>query len=312
LSAVWTFVLTAQSFGDVLKWAPSSPVGIGKPHACGQEYYPLSAIKSFSSGTTVVAFVIDTNGVPQNVTVDRTSGNADLDAAAVECASTWRYSPARQDGKPVSLSWKAQVVWKMPTVYVPVEFNPAAHRCPVMFERKPRGPEEADLVFWIDQSGHVTEPRIATSSGDPDLDADLVKCVSGWTYGPAKIDYQPVGVTWGVGFRWSSDGSLGFGEGLPHAHWCVTRFQRPAPDGRTVLKFKITQSGSVDGIEIAESSGNSDFDDEAKECARSWRYRHLDTNPPESTDWSAQVYWSYWLGSIAELGKGDVVPDGTR
>lgn len=311
-TAFWTVVLATQSLADTP--AASSPVGIGKPHVCGQEYYPLSAVRSFSSGTTIVEFTIDTDGAPQDVKVASSSGNTDLDAAAVACASTWRYSPARQDGKPVSVLWKAQIVWKMPTIYVPVSFNPDAHRCAVMFERKPSGPpEETELAFFIDENGHVNDVRVAKSSGDTSLDSTLMKCVGAWTYVPPTQDGKPVGVTWGVTFEWSEAGPLSIGEGLLRAHYCVTRFQRRAPSEKTLLKYRISQYGAVAEVEIAQSSGDAEFDNAARECAETWHYRHLDNPPPsQSIDWSAQVSWSYWLGTVAELGRGDAIPDGQR
>ena len=37
--------------------------------------------------------------------------NADLDAAAIACASTWLYRPAIKDGVPVASPWKAVITW---------------------------------------------------------------------------------------------------------------------------------------------------------------------------------------------------------
>ena len=37
---------------------------------------------------------------------------ASLDAA-VQCASTWRYNPAKQKGQPIEMDWKASVRWQL-------------------------------------------------------------------------------------------------------------------------------------------------------------------------------------------------------
>lgn len=93
--------------------AISTPVSVGRPHVC-VEQYPAMALRLGQEGTTMLSFKISTDGGVSNVTVAKSSGYDSLDSAAVSCAGRWHYKPATQDGTPVETSWQANVVWKIP------------------------------------------------------------------------------------------------------------------------------------------------------------------------------------------------------
>jgi protein TonB len=92
---------------------PSSPISIGRPHACGAKYYPAIAMRLGWSGTTTVSFTVGTDGSVTGVQVVESSGHDELDQAAVPCASTWEYKPAMQDGAPVARTWTAKIKWNL-------------------------------------------------------------------------------------------------------------------------------------------------------------------------------------------------------
>lgn len=60
--------------------------------------------------------------------------------------------------------------------------------------------------------------------------------------------------------------------------------------GVASLNFKITVNGTVSNVVVAKSSGNSDLDDAAKTCVRTWRYVPLqkDGKPVEAA-WDADI-----------------------
>ena len=91
----------------------SSPVGIGRPHSCANAY-PESAVRLKEAGTTQLSFTVTVDGDVANPTVSKSSGFDDLDRAAVQCASHWRYKAAIQNGQPVALPWQTNVVWNLP------------------------------------------------------------------------------------------------------------------------------------------------------------------------------------------------------
>ena len=63
--------------------------------------YPLEAARRLESGTVRLQRFVDTAGRVANAIVARSSGSAVLDGAAREQALTWRFTPARRDGKSV-------------------------------------------------------------------------------------------------------------------------------------------------------------------------------------------------------------------
>lgn len=61
--------------------------------------YPLEAAVKLESGTVKLQLFVDTTGKVVNAIVVRSAGSAALDRAAREQALTWRFTPARRDGK---------------------------------------------------------------------------------------------------------------------------------------------------------------------------------------------------------------------
>jgi periplasmic protein TonB len=90
----------------------SSPASIGRPHTCMQNYPPISQ-RLGEEGVTLLAFTVTSDGSVANITVAKSSGSERLDGAAVSCATNWRYKPAIEAGRAVSVSWKTNVVWKL-------------------------------------------------------------------------------------------------------------------------------------------------------------------------------------------------------
>jgi protein TonB len=63
--------------------------------------YPLEAGLRMEAGMVKLQLYVDTSGRVANVILLRSSGSAALDRAAREQALTWRFTPARRDGKAV-------------------------------------------------------------------------------------------------------------------------------------------------------------------------------------------------------------------
>lgn len=59
--------------------------------------FPKAALKACAGGVVQLRVAVAANGFVRNVVVDKTSGNADLDAAALEAAKFWQYRPGRRD-----------------------------------------------------------------------------------------------------------------------------------------------------------------------------------------------------------------------
>jgi TonB family protein len=108
--------LQAVAWRAHIVWAfgPSGLVSsVDVPHWC-DNYYPPAELNQGITGTTVLAFTVKSDGYIDDIKVTTSSGNANLDTAAVTCARRWHYRPSTVDGKPVDAPWQAQVVWQVP------------------------------------------------------------------------------------------------------------------------------------------------------------------------------------------------------
>jgi len=88
----------------------TGPKALGS-HDCGGQY-PQQEFEQGIEGTTLVIFHITVDGHVVNPNVERTSGNDNLDKAAVACVTTWLFQPANWDGIPFQMRFGAMIVWK--------------------------------------------------------------------------------------------------------------------------------------------------------------------------------------------------------
>lgn len=74
--------------------------------------YPLDAIRNSLTGTVVLRVLVDIDGKPIDVQIERSSGHRVLDAAArKQVLAKWRFKPALQDGRTV------QAIGLIPVVF---------------------------------------------------------------------------------------------------------------------------------------------------------------------------------------------------
>ena len=64
--------------------------------------YPRDAMRAGAEGTVLLRVLVDVDGKPLQVIVDRSSGHRSLDREAVrQVQQRWRFEPAMRDGQPV-------------------------------------------------------------------------------------------------------------------------------------------------------------------------------------------------------------------
>jgi periplasmic protein TonB len=90
----------------------SSPVPIGRKHECMSGYPPVSRRLS-EQGTALVKYVISDTGEVTSASVQKSSGYARLDEAAVQCVRDWRFKPATQGGRPIAVSSQANIIYRL-------------------------------------------------------------------------------------------------------------------------------------------------------------------------------------------------------
>lgn len=64
--------------------------------------YPAESIKARSAGDVFLRVLVGADGLPQQIEVDRTSGDPRLDEAAMASVRKWRFNPARDGDVPVA------------------------------------------------------------------------------------------------------------------------------------------------------------------------------------------------------------------
>lgn len=76
--------------------------------------YPREELRRGIGGTTVLIISIDANGGVLDVEVQNSSGNRNLDRAAMQAARKWRFNPAVKNGQKtgarviVPINWEVQ------------------------------------------------------------------------------------------------------------------------------------------------------------------------------------------------------------
>lgn len=75
--------------------------------------YPLIARRNGEQGTVTLKVLVTREGLPANISVDTTSGSANLDQAAVEAVKSWRFAPARQGAQAVEAWVLVPIVFRL-------------------------------------------------------------------------------------------------------------------------------------------------------------------------------------------------------
>lgn len=104
--------------------------------------YPPEAARAGVEGTTVLVLTIGETGKVEDVLVEVTSKSQLLDTAAVEAARQWKFSPAREKGRPVPGRVRMPVDFSMGEP----PYNPFLARL---------GPEDRVPPVTVDEDGTV-------------------------------------------------------------------------------------------------------------------------------------------------------------
>ena len=161
-------------------------------------------------GNTILLLNIDASGSVADATVQKSSGFAEVDAAALRVARQMRFSPARNKGVPTAV-WVAQPIQFSKTPdslqagHAPPQPMPATRPTFIYYDEPPKllNPDEilrqlkeeraawpqlkGFTVLWlnIDASGSVAEVIVKESSGFEQLDAAAERVAAKMRWSPA-------------------------------------------------------------------------------------------------------------------------------
>lgn len=75
--------------------------------------YPLAARRNSEEGTVMLRVLVNPEGTPVRVELDRTSGSVPLDSAATDAVRNWRFVPARRGSQNIEGWVRVPIVFKL-------------------------------------------------------------------------------------------------------------------------------------------------------------------------------------------------------
>jgi TonB family protein len=175
---------------------------VGTPHTCTNDY-PESAVWDGAEGTTVLAFRIGTDGRIKNITIAKSSGHEDFDAASLGCVGRWTYTPAKRDGVAVEVPWQAAVKWEMHASAA--EMHPCAKYLTVTKELLAGNGGVSKISFRIMPDGTVKDAQLASSSGNDALDRAALRCIAERRFNTQRAVLPDAGIAKNVMIDWRND-----------------------------------------------------------------------------------------------------------
>ena len=75
--------------------------------------YPLASRRAGEQGTVTLRVLVTREGMPQRVELEKSSGSAHLDNAALEAVKAWRFTPARRGADAVESWMRVPIVFRL-------------------------------------------------------------------------------------------------------------------------------------------------------------------------------------------------------
>jgi TonB family protein len=156
------------------------------------DYYPAA---DAATGTTAIGFYVTSKGDVSNVSVIHSSGNANLDSAALTCVAnahlTWDMENQQAISGGFVANGSAVVRWaqgKHATLFIGCPYP----IIPVRLQQQ----GTVEVSFQILKDGTVSKPIVTRSSGFHDLDNAALSCVATEKYVPVSRAGVPVDFDW--------------------------------------------------------------------------------------------------------------------
>lgn len=260
--------------------------------------YPLNAAVQGRSGEVALRVIVNRDGRVQEVAITKSSGKKELDYAARAAVLKWRLNRSKirpadlTTGREVIVSFeeteKERVIatavlrrasdkgsaWKHGGFFV---FPPNAVY--------PEAQRTARIRFTIAPDGHPRAVQVLQTSGSASLDAAAVKGIQTWIAYPEWVgETAEVPVTFKAPFTNRSAA----GSGSQHPDWREYLVYTPKPEypfearakhitGSGVYLLTFHDDGSVENVQVAQSTGSEILDSSVLRAFQRWRAK---PNPP--------------------------------
>jgi TonB family protein len=179
---------------------PSNPAAVVAPKVTRkvEPVYSPEAREARREGVVKLAFVVNTEGVPQSIRVVSGLGYG-LDEKAVEALRLWRYQAATRDGRPEEFPLEVELPFRLPANRLSVGGNIQAANLiqrvapaypPLAKQARIQGTVRFTAVIGTD--GLVQSLQLV--SGHPLLVPSATEAVKQWRYNPTLVNGAPVEV----------------------------------------------------------------------------------------------------------------------
>lgn len=270
---------------------PSTNIGRAFSSDCP---YPESARQAGIQGMTGVTYGIGNDHIIRDVTLDATSGNADLDNAAVDCVGKWQISPSTRDPDQFVGPHRVTISWYFPAATAGTPAEPPigrrygrSHNCFYFYPtaEAASGIEgTTTLHFTVTADGAVRDVTVLNTSGNANLDNAATRCAGYWRYKPAVENGKAIAVPWKANVVWKLVNEYPPVGAFPN--WprdCAKSFSGTVAvlvgiDGTTQLSFQVVD-GKMTNIVVTHSSGNAELDQAAIACISKSRFRPTGKTP---------------------------------
>jgi TonB family protein len=169
----------------------------------------LPAGTAFPKGLvdTLVSYRLGQDGMLHDPAIFRSSGNADLDKAAIACVGAFRYALQLVTTTPGDIGLTGTVLWTSQIhAFIPVERLDPPNSChrtyypPVAVRKHEEGATK--ISFRIAADGTTKDVTVAATSGFSELDDAAASCVATWRYYPATRNGEPIEIEQAVTVNW--------------------------------------------------------------------------------------------------------------
>jgi periplasmic protein TonB len=104
----------AEGSGGAARPRPASPPSFDAAYLRNPApRYPLIARRNGEQGTVTLRVLVTREGLPGTVTLEKSSGSAALDSAALTTVKEWRFVPAQRNGRAVDASVLVPIVFRL-------------------------------------------------------------------------------------------------------------------------------------------------------------------------------------------------------
>ena len=237
-----------------------------------------------------------------DVRILQSSGNVELDNAALRCVAHWQFDPKgpvaefHHGQQRLSINWRIPATVPGKTPERPVGYDSGIpHVCMMDYPLQAVRDHISGVVrvaFLIKANGKVDDVKVEGSSGNDLLDRAALRCVKYWRYRPAVDNGKAVDVPWKADIVWRVRDPAQI---IAPVVACTSAHSvKPGPivfgDGLTDLSFVIT-GGKATEIKVLRSSGNVELDEAAKACVRDTSFAVMMQQDGERESETIRIDW---------------------